>query len=400
MGGIWMEVTYRRNIGKSFMVISGICMQLDYQIEMCRRNRIHPFLEFETIVADGRMEYWYDITGRQSLEEFIKHRKLGYQELRKLTAAIRAGIEAAENYLLKEQSVLLSPEYLYVSNYSGEVLLCYCPGEEAPLEEKFHALMEILLAYIDHGDEQAVAVSYRMYQMTVEPNYGIEEIWNLLGAERNFIPENEEEKQSGERKERTGGCYEEEEKGTDCVEEELVYPVQKKRGFRKMGKERGEALLEKWLEKSGRLIQAEKQKFTERMRGSRASVNQMVFEPIEENRPETVRHTTFLGQNKEKRKMAKLVYMGEEVKREIYLDKEIYCIGSQNDTDITIGKETVSRLHARINKSDGVYYIEDLNSRNGTWVNGKLLHYMEKISLRDGDVIAFADERFRYEEEE
>ena len=64
-----------------------------------------------------------------------------------------------------------------------------------------------------------------------------------------------------------------------------------------------------------------------------------------------------------------------------------------------LGSGTVSRLHARINKADDVYYIEDLNSRNGTWVNGKLLHYMEKVSLQHGDVIAFADERFRYEEQ-
>lgn len=394
-----MEVTYRRNVGKSFMVISGICKRPDYQIEMCKRNRIRPFLDFETIVADGRMEYWYDITGKQSLEEYVKHKKLGYQELKKLLEAIHTGIEAAENYLLKEQSVLLSPEYLYVSNHSGEVLLCYCPGEEVPLAESFHALMEYLLAYIDHGEEQAVAVSYRIYQMTLEPNYGIGEIWDLLGERKSLEPGNEEENQSGERKEQTGGCYEEEEKGTDCVEEELVYGTAGERGLQEMGKGKGESLLEKWMEKDRRLIQTGMQIFPERMTGSRVPVNQMVFEPMEESRQETVRQTTFLGQNKEERKMAKLVYMGEEIKREIYLNKDIYCIGSQKDADIIIRNETVSRLHARINKSDGVYYIEDLNSRNGTWVNGKLLHYMEKISLRDGDVIAFADERFRYEEE-
>lgn len=89
-----MEVTYRRNVGKSFMVISGICMQLDYQIEMCRRNRINPFLDFDAIVADGQLEYWYDITGKQSLKEYAKHKKLGYQELKKLLASIHAGIDA------------------------------------------------------------------------------------------------------------------------------------------------------------------------------------------------------------------------------------------------------------------------------------------------------------------
>lgn len=394
-----MEVTYRRNVGKSFMVISGICIRPDYQIEMCKRNRINPFLDFETIVADGRMEYWYDITGKQSLEEYVKHKKLGCQELKKLLIAIHAGIEAAENYLLKEQSVLLSPEYLYVSNHSGEVLLCYCPGEEAPFAGSFHTLIEYLLAYIDHGEEQAVAVSYRIYQMTLEPNYGIGEIWNLMGETKCLQQRNEEEKRNGERKEQTGGSYEEEEKGTDCVEEELVYSTAGERGLQEREKGAGESLLEKWMEKGRRLMQTGRQIIPERLTGTGGPVNQMVFEPMDESNKETVRQTTFLGQNKEERKMAKLVYMGEEIKREIYLNKDIYCVGNQGDADIVIRNETVSRLHARLNKSDGVYYIEDLNSRNGTWVNGKLLHYMEKISLRDGDVVAFADERFRYEEE-
>ena len=47
---------------------------------------------------------------------------------------------------------------------------------------------------------------------------------------------------------------------------------------------------------------------------------------------------------------------------------------------------------------DGVYYIEDLNSRNGTWVNGQLLHYMEKQPLKDGDMILFAEESYQYKE--
>ena len=43
------------------------------------------------------------------------------------------------------------------------------------------------------------------------------------------------------------------------------------------------------------------------------------------------------------------------------------------DTDICLAKPTVSRMHARIWKKDDAYYIEDLHSRNGTMVEGKLL---------------------------
>lgn len=260
-------------------------------------------------------------------------------------------------------------------------------------------MTEYLLACIEHGEEQAVAVSYRLYQITLEPNYGIEEVWNLLLEKENTEPEDEGEKRSEERRQQTGGCYAKQEKSTDCMEEELVYGAEKERGPQEMEGGRGEILLDKWREKGRKLIQTGKQLFSERMTGNRERVNQMVFEPMEESEQEPVRQTAFLGQDREEKKMKKLVYMREEIKREIYLDKDIYCIGSQKDADIIIGNEAVSRLHARINKSEGVYYIEDLNSRNGTWVNGKLLHYMEKIALRNGDVIAFADERFRYEEE-
>ena len=156
---------------------------------------------------------------------------------------------------------------------------------------------------------------------------------------------------------------------------------------------------ERWLEKGRRLLQAGRQTIQEWSPYKQKEKNQMVFEPMNESEQKKERQTSFLDKNKEERKMAKLVYIGGEIEREIYLNKDIYCVGSQKDADIVLGSETVSRLHARINNADNIYYIEDLNSRNGTWVNGKLLHYMEKVSLKHGDVIAFADERFRYEEE-
>lgn len=393
-----MEVTYRRSVGKSFMVMTGICMMPDYQIEMCKRNQIDSFLDFETMIADGQMEYWYDITGKQSLEEYVKHKKLGYQEIRKLIAAIYAGVKVADNYLLKEQSILISPEYLYVSNHGGEVFLCYCPGEEVSFAGSLHTLMEYLLVYIEHGEEQAVAVGYKIYQMTLEDNCGIDKIWGLLGESENVELSDEEKMGSTVRVKQMKQGYEREEAVIDCVEEELAYENLNKKKSQESGKKGAGGFSEKLIKKGRQLLQAGRQTLQERHPYKLREKNQMVFEPMKESEREKERQTTFLDKNKEERKMAKLVYAGEEIDREIYLNKDIYCVGSQEDADIVLGSETVSRLHARINKADNIYYIEDLNSRNGTWVNGKLLHYMEKVPLQHGDVIAFADERFRYEE--
>jgi pSer/pThr/pTyr-binding forkhead associated (FHA) protein len=52
---------------------------------------------------------------------------------------------------------------------------------------------------------------------------------------------------------------------------------------------------------------------------------------------------------------------------------------------------TVSRYHAHLNFVEGRWYVEDLQSANGTMVNGKRIQ--ERTFLKDGDLINFGDER-------
>lgn len=44
--------------------------------------------------------------------------------------------------------------------------------------------------------------------------------------------------------------------------------------------------------------------------------------------------------------------------------------------------KTVSREHARITYKDGKWFIEDLNSTNGTYINGNRIPSNKKIELR------------------
>ena len=68
-----------------------------------------------------------------------------------------------------------------------------------------------------------------------------------------------------------------------------------------------------------------------------------------------------------------------------------YDPGSQPPTiDLTPFNATslgVSRHHARIQRTNGVYLLEDLNSTNGTWVNQQRLPGGKHQGLRNGDVI-------------
>ena len=79
----------------------------------------------------------------------------------------------------------------------------------------------------------------------------------------------------------------------------------------------------------------------------------------------------------------------------IYLDRDLMVIGKmENAADAVIYLPTVSRIHAKIRKADDEYYLSDLNSRNGTSVNGRLLKTGEEYQLQDEDQVEFAQARY------
>ena len=80
--------------------------------------------------------------------------------------------------------------------------------------------------------------------------------------------------------------------------------------------------------------------------------------------------------------------------REYALKGEHWLIGKhRTEVDICLDRPTVRRLHARIFCRDGEYYLEDLNSRNGTRLNGNLLDGGQARHLEREDEICFADVR-------
>lgn len=70
--------------------------------------------------------------------------------------------------------------------------------------------------------------------------------------------------------------------------------------------------------------------------------------------------------------------------------QDVTTIGRTNGNDLVISGRTVSRRHARLWFTDGRWYLEDLQSANGTLLNNVRIH--QPVMLNDGDVINFGDE--------
>lgn len=70
--------------------------------------------------------------------------------------------------------------------------------------------------------------------------------------------------------------------------------------------------------------------------------------------------------------------------------QDVTTIGRTNGNDLIIAGRTVSRRHARLWFDNGRWFLEDLQSANGTQVNN--IRVYQPVTLNDGDVICFGDE--------
>ena len=75
----------------------------------------------------------------------------------------------------------------------------------------------------------------------------------------------------------------------------------------------------------------------------------------------------------------------------------VSTVGRADESDVVISDALVSRNHARITVGPGGCSITDLDSSNGTFVNGEPVQGMRPIT--PGDILSFADvEEFRFVE--
>jgi hypothetical protein len=70
-------------------------------------------------------------------------------------------------------------------------------------------------------------------------------------------------------------------------------------------------------------------------------------------------------------------------------------LGRSADADIRLDDRYASGIHARVFNRSGSYYVEDMNSTNGTLLNSRELH--GEAELSPGDVVRIGDTEFRFE---
>src|SRR5262245_7759350 len=74
---------------------------------------------------------------------------------------------------------------------------------------------------------------------------------------------------------------------------------------------------------------------------------------------------------------------GPNTGRTFSLDARRSLIGRRPDSNVFLESLAVSREHAQLHCQEGTFFIEDLGSSNGTWVNGKRIEGRAPLTEKD-----------------
>ena len=372
-----MEVFFKRDVLQSYMVIKNDCYA-GYDMEMLKRNRISCFLPFQIIAADGGLQYWYEINGLQMLDAYLEQCQVDYGLLEKMIAQIEMCFQMTEQYLLVEDYVCLCPDKIAIRPETGEIFFCYLQGQERNSMEQFRNFIEEIMPKVNHRDKQAVEAVYAVYEIVLQENYDFAEVKKVFTQkDAGSLVKEQREKESEWQKEEWSANEGTVEKITSCIKMESGKEV---KNFTMLFQKLKEPFTpEKW------------RKTAKNRKDSGASMH-ISFEP-EEEEPISDNPTVLLSDVTGI--IGKLNYNGRNEEDDFLIQTDEFLIGTkEGSVNGQLKSAAVSRIHARIRQEDGGYFIEDLNSKNGTWLDGELLNYKERRPLQKNARIRFADEEY------
>lgn len=390
------EVIYKRELNHSYMVLK--CEEADiigrYTYRMMAANHIGKLLDCTQRQMDGVAWLYYDISSRQPLERLYESRKMGVEEIWTILHSVAAMQADLGEYLLDEQGLLLDADRLFADVETEELYFCFYPGQVSE-SRRYAKLADFFLEHVDHGQEHAVNLAYRFYSMSKAEYFVLNSFFPFMEKERNAWKQElgqkgleEEENSFSENSEQADlllvDNFDDEKAGVMKPEEVAGRKSGKKRllFWKLFGKRRKEDV-------QGKEDQEDSDVWTETVWDS--YVKQTEYEGTGE--------TIYFADLKQPDGGMKGIpcLTEENGERQFLLEDLPMTVGKlKGKVSVVLTDSSVSRMHARFEQGPGGVYVMDLNSRNATLLNGKKLAPNESMPLKDGDLIQFGRERFRY----
>ena len=410
---------------------------------MLRENQVTVLLTFFTICMNSKIQYWYDITGKTSFRDYVEEEGLSYDLIRDFFTRLKGVFDRLGTYLIDPDHILLNPDTVFLERIPGDfrLFLCYMPLDREDVPSGIESVTEFLTGQTGKGNSPLTELCFRMYDAALKERDAFEAVLKVLDEfeeARDSRPDrtspvreistgqtasgpgdndryradslpldrqtdgeaNDDRDQSRRGSDTYALSADEDPYGPSAVRlpEEDPWGSEADEDYDAYGDEEGRSLLD-------RLKEAIRSRFSRAGRKAEKKAENLF--PVNRPDPEsldfeydendTLEQPTLLLSSATAGEGGRLLYEGNGSEKDYALTKDIFRIGSEKrQNDAVLHSPVVSRHHAKITVVNGEYFIEDLNSKNGTFVNGKMLSYRETMKLKRMDIITFADVVYRF----
>lgn len=366
-----MEVVYKKNLNNNYVVLSNPNIVVnDFRLNMLLKNRIKGFLPIYIGCVDGKVEISYLIESKQSLKQLLERKKLNCNEIINVIKGIINAMDLAGQYLLKVDDIILETELIFSDYNFDEVWFCYYPNSKNNFYEEIKRLSQQLLIVTEHSDMKAIEVMYKFFEVCNSNDISINELEKCIVCTKenyNYYSYN--------------NIYNDYKESKVCETGDDIYDVQDRKGK-----------LNLIIDKIQEIFNKNKVKRNTKIQGN--CVNE------EENFTDEV---LAYNQGSEEEYNNETICVSDIIKSS---NRKLLSLTDKNDIDITgypfiIGKlnaradyifddKLISRLHLKIHRDGEEFYIEDMNSKNGSFLNDVQLTPYEIKKLEIGDKITIA----------
>ncbi|MCR4786280.1 MAG: FHA domain-containing protein [Lachnospiraceae bacterium] len=430
-----MNITYKRNGTKTYLVV---CKEggdeSDFREKMLMRNRIQYMAKMQSQIIDGVTCYYYDIQGRVSLSAVFAGRTMSSAQIQHFLRALSVFFSETERYMLLPEEVLFDPDAIWLSPDTLDPEFIYIPGMHPDSSCSIEKLAVFLTEHTDETDREAAEYAYS-YMETVENGYYLPNVKQTAAPDADEAPMPAEDIPA-EREEYPDMSADAEEDMSALFEKQPSGAI---RAYLCLGGAAVAAviyvllvlypsLFPFYLDDNEYMItgvsiavlfalvlvsvmhmHSRKRTADELPEEEPCTFPDPLLSPAPVKSPGYVQppadtfsfpdddRTVLLRGAKPHRQGPLCPSLQKDGGGSIQLQHFPFIVGKMSErVDGVINDEGISRIHAMIKEQDGKYYISDLNSLNGTGVNGRMLDANETAQLSDGDRVSLAGSSFTF----
>lgn len=179
-----------QEMGKSYLIINDEtpddCV---YVRQMLTYNRIPGIVACQKGLYDNRPVLKYDITNMKTLDKAFNNRQMSFDDFREIFEHINRTIKNGRAYLFDDNGYLFWPEHIYLDMETEKICLIYVPfpmrRTAIEIEQgRYYRLADYILEKINHRDEHAVSVAYQFYRMSKEDFFSLESFSTIIEREK------------------------------------------------------------------------------------------------------------------------------------------------------------------------------------------------------------------------